>query len=90
MISDKDRAPKDRTEQDSGKENQEETQQKSQQEEKQRKQEEDTKDPHRGITDTPSKAEEMMPDGTDPEDYFDDDGAMDEELEDLDDLEEEE
>lgn len=53
------------------------------------RQEED-KDPHRGITDTPSKADEMMPGGEDAGDYFDDDGAMDEELEDMDDLEEDE
>lgn len=49
----------------------------------------DNLDPHRGITDTPEQKKEMMPDGTDPEDYFDDDGALDEELEDLDDAEEE-
>jgi hypothetical protein len=46
---------------------------------------EDTKDPHRGITNTPSQEKEMMPGGIDPEDYFDEDGALDEELEDLDD-----
>jgi hypothetical protein len=47
----------------------------------------DDKDPHRGITDTPPQKKEMLPDGEDPEDYFDNDGALDEELEDLDDEE---
>jgi hypothetical protein len=44
----------------------------------------DEKDPHRGIADTPPQDKEMMPGGQDPDSgYLDDDGALDEELEDL-------
>lgn len=51
--------------------------------------EEDKKDPHRGITDTPPQDKEMMPGGQDPDEgYLDDDGALDEELEDLEEEEE--
>lgn len=48
----------------------------------------DKKDPHRGITNTPPQDKEMMPGGQDPDEgYLDDDGELDEELEDLEDEE---
>ena len=51
--------------------------------------EEDEKDPHRGITNTPPQDKEMMPGGQAPDEgYLDDDGALDEELEDLEEEEE--
>ena len=46
----------------------------------------DEKDPHRGTADTPPQDKDMMPGNSDPEGgYLDDDGALDEELEDLED-----
>lgn len=50
----------------------------------------DEKDPHRGTTETPPQDKEMMPGNRDPDSgYIDEDGAFDEELEDLEDEEEE-
>lgn len=48
------------------------------------------KDPHRGITDTPSQHEQLLPEGERQEEYDDEDSSLDEELDDLDDIEEEE
>ncbi|MFA6060508.1 MAG: hypothetical protein WC756_20070 [Taibaiella sp.] len=54
--------------------------------EKEQHKNEDEKDPHRGTADTPPQAKEMMPGSQDPDSgYIDEDGALDEELEDLED-----
>jgi hypothetical protein len=53
-------------------------------EEKGQHKKEDEKDPHRGTTETPPQDKEMMPGTRDPDSgYIDEDGALDEELEDL-------
>jgi hypothetical protein len=58
------------------------------QEKKQDKNNEE-KDPHRGTTDTPRQDKDMIPGSQDPDSgYIDDDGALDEELEDMEDEEE--
>ncbi len=48
-------------------------------------------DPHRGTTDTPSQHKALDPEGerNNDDEYYDEDGALDSELEDLDDLTEE-
>lgn len=57
--------------------------------EKERNKNNDEKDPHRGTTDTLPQDKDMMPGNQDPDSgYIDDDGALDEELEDLEDEEE--
>ena len=45
----------------------------------------DAHDPHRGTADTPPQHQEIMPGGGDADEYFDDDGELDEEVDDLDD-----
>lgn len=48
------------------------------------------KDPHRGITDTPSQHEQLLPESERESEYDDYDSSLDEELDDLDDIENEE
>lgn len=62
---------------------------KDEREEKEQQKNEGKKDPHRGTTETPPQDKEMMPGNRDPDNgYIDEDGAFDEELEDLEDEEE--
>lgn len=81
MTSEQDKKPKDST-------TSKETQEQADTTVTSQESNDDEKDPHRGTAETPPQTREMLPGGADPEDYFDDDGALDEELEDLDDEEE--
>lgn len=70
----------------------EKKEQQSEEEQKETPQEDKSNDPHRGTTDTPSQHKALDPEGerNNDDEYYDEDGALDEELEDLDDLTEEE
>lgn len=69
-----------------------EKEQQSEAEQQQTQKEDKNTDPHRGTTDTPSQHKALDPEGerNNDDEYYDEDGALDEELEDLDDVTEEE
>lgn len=88
MTNDKDKKPAKGPEADPDKKEKEQPSRKEDMKDSS-KEEDEGKDPHRGITDTPPQTKEMLPGDEDPDGYFDEDGAIDEELEDLEDEEDE-